>query len=335
VCDTIAINSAAAVVCGSLVLALAGFFAHAQRATRIAAMLGTATAAVAVLLLLEPRCIGGPLAMVDPAIWPIWLGEVREIQPLLSVWRKNPLTASAITAFPVAALLAAMVLMRERVLRRDFGFIAAVMVFAVGLAMTIMAIRAFSYAMWLGMPLVAALGLRLFVALRLKSFVARLAAVLALTPLVLSSGAIAIAAATGLNDSEDFSRPETRACRATANYAPLRDLKPGLIVTDVSYGPFLLALTPHSVLAGPYHRLSSGIVTAHRALAAPPDQARGILLGAGVDYVLICGPRPPDGLPEPARSQSLWARLQAGTVPDWLQPIKAGPVFAVYLVARP
>ena len=74
-------------------------------------------------------------------------------------------------------------------------------------------------------------------------------------------------------------------------------------------------------MAAPYHRLSSGIVTAHRLLAAPPGEARDIALDAKVNYVVVCGPRPPDGLLEPARSRSLWARLQAGTAPDWLEPV--------------
>jgi hypothetical protein len=334
-CDAIAINSTAAVICGGLVLAFAGWLRHPHRVTRLASVLAAGAAAAAVLLLLEPRCVRGPLAMVDPAIWPIWLGEVRELQPLLAVWRKNPLTASAIAAFPAVALLAAAILLRERELRRDFGFLAAVLVFVAAAAMTVVAIRAYSYAMWLGMPLVAVLALRLFAALRLKRLVPRLAASLALTPMVLSAGAITIAAAMGHNDSDDFSRPGVRACFATANYTPLRELAPGVIAADVSLGPFLLALTPHSVLAAPYHRLSSGIVNAHRILAEPPEQARDIARDANATYVLVCGPRPPDGLVEPARSRSLWARLQAGTVPDWLEPLKTGPVFSVYRVVRP
>ena len=56
-------------------------------------------------------------------------------------------------------------------------------------------------------------------------------------------------------------------------------------------------------------------MTAHRALAEPPETARGVLVDGQVDYVLVCGPRPPDGLPEPALSRSLWARLRAGAVP--------------------
>jgi hypothetical protein len=70
-------------------------------------------------------------------------------------------------------------------------------------------------------------------------------------------------------------------------------------------------------------------------LTASPEEARAIALEANVNYIAVCGPRPPDGLPESARSRSLWAGLQAGMVPDWLRPVEAGPAFAVYRVVRP
>ena len=52
--------------------------------------------------------------MVDPAIWPIWLGEVREMQPLFAVLQKNPLTGAAIAAFPALAVLATLVMLQTR-----------------------------------------------------------------------------------------------------------------------------------------------------------------------------------------------------------------------------
>jgi hypothetical protein len=122
----------------------------------------------------------------------------------------------------------------------------------------------------------------------------------------------------------------------SASYARLAQLPPGIVATDVSYGPFLLALTPHSVLAGPYHHLSKGIMAAHRSLALPPEQARAVLAEQKATYIMICGPRPPDGLAEPDRGRSLWGRLRAGAVPDWLEPVgdPAGQAFAVYRVRR-
>jgi len=334
-CDAIAINTAAAAVCGGLLLAVAGWLRHRDRVTRIAAVLGSGMGTLAVLLLLEPQCIRGPMAMVDPVIWPIWLGDVREMQPLWSVLQKNSLTGAAIAAFPAVALVAVAILLRVEWLRRNFGFQAATLTFIAAAAVTIGAIRGFSYAIWLGMPLVAVLALRLIERFRVERVIPRLALALVLTPMVISAAAIIVATAAGLNDSDNFSRPDMRACFATANYAPLAKLEPGLIAADVSFGPYILALTPHSALAAPYHRLSSGIVTAHRLLAASPGEARAIALEANVNYIAVCGPRPPDGLLEPARSQSLWAGLRGGVVPDWLRPVEAGPAFAVYRVVRP
>ena len=333
-CDSIAVNTLAALVCGGLALTLAAWLNHEARITRAVAIAAAAGLTATVLLLIEPACARGPFGMVDPAIWPIWLGEVREMQPLLAVFQKNPLTGAAIAAFPAVAVVATLVMLSDRAMRRDMGFLAAAAVFLIAVLVTLGAIRGYSYAIWFGMPMVAAMALRLFAALRLKTVVARVAATLALTPLALSTGAITIAHAAGFDDKDVFDRPTSKACLLSASYAPLAQLPPGIVATDVSYGPFLLALTPHSVLAGPYHHLSKGIIAAHRSLSEPPEQARAALAEQRVSYVMICGPRPPDGLAEPERSPSLWGRLRAGAVPDWLEPVgnPTTDAFAVYRV---
>ena len=331
-CDAIALNNALAATVAGLVLAFAGMLAHQQRITRVLAMAAGASLAVAVLVLFEPRCAHGPFAMVDPGIWPVWHDHVRELQPLAAVFRINPLTAAGIAAFPAVALFATVVLSFEYELRRDFGFIVAALAFLAAAVTTVLAIRGYSYAIWLGMPLVAALALRLFAWLKLRTWPARLAAALCLTPLALSAGAITIAHASGLADADSFARPASRHCFASASYRPLAALTPGLVVTDISYGPFLLALTPHSAMAAPYHRLGTGITTSQRALSAPPEEARDILAASKVAYVMICGPRPPDGLAEAAREASLWGRLRAGDIPAWLEPLPDTAPFAVYRV---
>jgi len=335
-CDAIAINNVAAAICAGLMLAVAGWLAHGQALNRALAVTGAGTLAVAVLLLFEKRCVGGPFAMVDAAIWPIWHDHVRELQPLIRVFQINPLTAAGIAAFPAAALVAALVLAGDAKHRHDFGFLAAALAFVIAAVTTVAAIRGYSYAIWLGMPLVAAAALRLFAALKLQSLPARFAAGLLLTPMALSSGAIGIAHAAGLDDRDNFARPASRQCFRTESYAALAALPKGLVVGDISYGPFVLALTPHSAMAAPYHRLSAGLIQAHRALAAPPDQARQVLdrlKDAGTPtYLVVCGPRPPDGLGAEAQSRSLWARLRQGAVPDWLEPMSGGPDFAVFRV---
>lgn len=331
VCDALAVNWLALVGIGGLGLAACGYLASERLGVRLVSALAVGVLATGVFLAIEPRCLKGPYALMDNQVWAIWLSHVREMQPLIPLMAKSPLTAIAIAAFPVAALAAAVILVRDRTLRTDFGYLAATAAFVSAFVTTLAAIKAYSYATWLGMPLVAAFAIHLFAAMKLHSLVPRFAVGLLLTPAALSIGAIGIANAAGLDDRESFNRPEREACLATENYGPLARLPAGLVAADIDFGPFLLALTPHSVLAAPYHRLSTGIIAAHEAFAAPPDEARALLGSLGVTYVVTCGPRPPSGLTQPRLSASLWGSLQAGKVPDWLELIP-GPQapFSVY-----
>jgi hypothetical protein len=182
--------------------------------------------------------------------------------------------------------------------------------------------------------LVALAALRLFVFLNLGTLVARLAVTVLLTPMVLAAGAVGLAHAVHLQVTGASRLQEQSDCFRTDHYAALARLPAGLVATDVDFGPFLLALTPHSVLAAPYHRLSTGIIAADRVFTAPPDEARRILTGLRATYLVTCGSRPPAALTEADRDASLWGRLQTGTIPDWLEPVPdtEGQAFRVYRI---
>ena len=331
-CDQIAINWIALTAIGGGGLALATRFASERMAVRGAGILALGVIAAALFIVIEPRCLRGPYAMMDAAVWPIWLAHVREMKPLLVLTAESPLTAIAIATFPATALVAALMLARTSELRADFTFLTATAAFLVALIATFAAIKASFYATWLGMPLVACFALHLFSALRLQALLPRAAVGLLLTPAVLSLGAITIANAAGLGAHDSFNRTEPDTCFRTESYAALARLPRGLIVTDIDYGSFLLALTPHSVVAAPYHRLSAGILTAHRALGSPPDEARLVLANIHADYVATCGKDGGRGLDPAARAASLSGRLRAGAVPNWLEPLPVAGPFAVYRV---
>jgi hypothetical protein len=334
VCDAIAANWVALTLAGGLGLWLGGErYASDRMPVRLGWAAATAVVAVGLFLWIEPRCLKGPYAMMDPEVWAIWLAHVREMQPLIPLMAKSPLTAIAIATFPVVALMAAVVLLRDREMRSDFGYWAATAALFGAVVTTFAAIKAYSYATWFGMPLVAAFAMHLFVALRVERLVPRFAVGLLLTPSVLSIGAISIANAAGLDDRESFTRPEREACLMTANYAPLSRLPAGLVAADIDFGPFLLALTPHSIISAPYHRMSGGIMDGHRIFAAAPDEAHERLKRLGAKYVLTCGPRPPNGLTGAALETSLWGRLHAKDVPAWLEPVgKSDEPLTVYRV---
>jgi hypothetical protein len=254
------------------------------------------------------------------------------MKPLIPLMIESPLTGIVIATFPAAALVAVFVLARSREFRFDFGFLVATAAFVMAAVTTLAAVKSASYATWLAMPLVACFALYLFRLLRLESLVPRAAVGVLLTPAVLSLGAVTIANAAGIGREDSFHRAETTVCFQNQSYAALAQLPAGVVATDVNYGPFVLALTPHSVVTAPYHRLAGAIVAAHRAFAAPPEQARAMLVAFQADYVAVCGAHAPDGLSPVEHEASLWGRLQAGAVPDWLEPLVLPGPFAVYRV---
>jgi hypothetical protein len=336
VCDELAINSTAAVVTAALGLALVSYFDTAAPPWRRAAdLMGVAVAAVAIGLRLEPACIGGPFAMTDPVVLTLWLYRISEMQSLWSMLHWMPLSAVAQAAFPALGLIATLAIARE--LRRDFGFLTAASAFLLALAIMIAVNKYYAYALWLGAPLVAAAALSLLDRLRLKSLVTRFVVTMLVTPLSVTMGAMSIATAAGTAEGYDINSPDRQACVRKQNYVALATLPAGLLIPDqLEWGSYLLAWTPHSVLAGAYHRMAASILTSHRVFALPPEEAHRVLARTSADYLVMCGTLGPLGLGEAEKAQSLWGHLRRGDVPDWLAPVADldGKPFAVYRVKR-
>jgi hypothetical protein len=99
-------------------------------------------------------------------------------------------------------------------------------------------------------------------------------------------------------------------------------------MSETDLGPYILAFTPHSSLAAPYHRMSWGILAAHQAFDAPPAQAEARVRALGVTYIMDCPPYPMM-VPPP----SFGGRLRQGDTPAWLEAL-SGPkdVLKIYRV---
>jgi len=325
-CDEIAINWVALTGIGGVGLALAAMVASPRLWVRCAQVGVIGTLATALFVWIEPRCLHGPYAMMDPAVWPIWLAHVREMKPLVRLIIESPSTGIGLATFPLVGVVVSAALARS--MRSDFGFLVAAAALLASVATMLASIKGASYATWLAMPLVAAFALHLFALLKLQSLVQRFAVGMFLTPAVLSFGAITIANAAGLGTPESTNRSEAESCFKNASYAPLAELPGGLVATDIDYGPFLLALTPHAVLSAPYHRLSAGIIVTNQIFSAPPDEARELLARHRVTYVMVCA-RPDVGRGE---TSSLGYQLHRGAAPAWLEPVPVtgSQAFSVY-----
>jgi hypothetical protein len=79
-----------------------------------------------------------------------------------------------------------------------------------------------------------------------------------------------------------------RACFYASSLRTLAAQRPGLVAADLDLGPYIVALTPHRVVAAPYHRLNQGILANHAILEASRAQAEATMRALGVDYIALC-----------------------------------------------
>ncbi len=112
-----------------------------------------------------------------------------------------------------------------------------------------------------------------------------------------------------------------RLCLDPASAGILATLPTGIVMAPVFYGPSLLAISRHSVVAAPYHRAGAAILDAIHAMDLPPAKARSVIERRGAEYVAICATARETALTAAEAPAGLLARLQAGDSFDWLEPV--------------
>ena len=339
-CDAIAINWLLAAAGSGLGLAvIARALSGAGPRARMIALGLVGGAAVLAFVVAEPHCVFGPFALTDSAVKAIWLDYVDEMEPVVAVARNYPLVGAWLCSFPLVGLVALGWLARDRATRHDFGCLVAAAAFIAAVVATLGAEKIYAYAMWFAMPIVVALASRLIASSGWRAAAARVGLALMLGPLIVTAVALLAIQSVDAATTMRLGTAERAVCTRNDAYAPLARLPAGLVVTDINYGPYVLALTPHAVVAAPYHRITGGMIVAHTILNAPLEEARRAVDADRVTYVAICGRRTSNGVVPVAGS--LWAELDGGRVPVWLERIPGSrdDQFAVYRVrgaaARP
>ena len=159
---------------------------------------------------------------------------------------------------------------------------------------------------------------------------ARLAGVAVLNQWSTSALAMTIMMVMGVEPS--VGPDQAVACDGTPQVRALAILPGGLVVAPANLGPYIAALTPHSVLAGPYHRIDGAILETIRIFESDPDEAEQRLRTVNPRFVVYCPGLKTTG-DKSASPTSLRARIDRGEVPDFLVriPVHDTPlqVFAI------
>lgn len=333
-CDDLALNLTVASVIAGVGLAAAGALSsRLSTLYRFAFFLALGQVTLAAYLALDPMCIRGPFAAMNPAVKPFWFDRIQEVQPLPRMLTLQRGAAIAAGILIVESLAGALFLIARR--WRTFDIAAWLMLVAVGEACVTAwyAWRMQDYVYWLGLPVLAA-ALSWICQRRLKDLmIASMIAALAWTPACL--GAVTnfgfnLAIAAGKRHPPRVVNPGPK-CFAAAAYRQLAALPTGNIFAPQDLGPFILAFTPHSAVSAPYHRMSDVILAEHEVWDGPPALAEARVRALHADYLVDCPP-----YPIAAGPKTFGAELRKGVTPAWLQ-LLSGPkaTLKIYRVLAP
>ena len=328
-CDALAVNSLAAVVLGAAGLTLVGSLSDRSAKTRLVLLGLFGLMSLALFAGIEPRCLHGPFGLIDRSVFALWLDKVQEMQSLAQLFRAEGLEVLVYLAFPLVAAVS-IVWVAMSGLRTPLAW-ALCAAFAISLMIMVSQIRMIIYVIWLGLPFVGV------AAQFLAERTPRIALVRTLTA-TLASPAVVSLVAMDLTDRGAPTREHVEADKAIATcfkpeaFKTLAALPAGLVIGPLDLGPAILANTPHSIVAAPYHRADKAIRFNQELMdgpAAAVDPAR--LVGRGINYVVTC-----TAYAGHVKAASLHAALLAGSVDGWLRrvPTADGDIIKIWRMAR-
>ncbi len=310
-CDALSANLVvlAAVVCPAVTFALSR--PQWPATWRLATMAAAGAAGLAIYGAMEPACLAGPFGQVDPALRPIWLDKVFEARSMVWFAATMPVLAAVYLFNIVAGGIAGAALARSK--PSDATSYCS-LIFVIAAALSVWQIKLMSYAAILSLPLIAAAISRIQGNANVSDATLRATIVAAInqTTMLIVCASLFTPVVT---DKFADDRNSADSCTATSALSALADLPPGLAVSDIDIGPYLVALTSLDAYVAPYHRLDRQIIATDRMLYGDIADARRLLEDSGARYVVSCAGMggKPDG--------TLKAALATGKAPEYLEPV--------------
>lgn len=324
VCDAYGTSHWIGLCVGGALLCGLGVFGGAFDTWFKRALVGAAAGLVtlAVIVLVNPACLGDPYATVPESVRVSWLSVVGEAKTLSTLLSDEPDRVIWVFGFIAAGLVGAGVMLLKASADQRVAWIGFLAIFGLSVLATIWQIRGQSFSHVFAAIGAAGLTGHLFSNWRTEGgprpLMAFAVAALLMSPLTWEILSTNFAKPLAY---EDEGAQHNIACIRAEAYAGLADHPPMRLHTPIILGSFVLARSPHSVLAAPYHRNIDGIALANEVMMVPTSEARDRLLEIGATHLLYCR-----GLNETNRYGLLWpngfaAALNRDERPDWLEPV--------------
>ncbi|WP_037074627.1 hypothetical protein [Rhizobium sp. PDO1-076] len=349
-CDSLSIGYYAIIAAGAAALFVATFLPdRLGLAGRSAALVIIGALVLLSALAVAPQCLQNPLNELDPLLQTMWLDGVLEAQ---SFWRwleVEPASFGGFYAVPVFALAVCLF----RVIRGDDVRSHAILfgLLLISFVIALIQVRGAAFA-----NLLAILPVALLIAdLRRNSnaepdnigagFFFVVVTLLSVPSVWILSGVFIVEGTMGISNrmrSLVAAGPASgtdagAACETLQSLAQLNDLPAGTVVAPSDYGADILRITPHRVLSGPYHRNQGGMLTELHIGLAEPAEAAAFLRGSESTIIAFCPTNIQTEKIAKMKPDGLYAALEAGRIPDYLQPLPQDPQsgLTIYRVVLP
>lgn len=287
-----------------------------RRSARIGLTLGIGLLGIAGFAALFPTCLHGPFPNMPDLVRARWLDRVREMMPIWTLLRATPAEALGLTAALFAATVASVVLAATDTAHRRPLIIASLFL-AIGAVQACLQLRGAYVASGI-IPIIAGICLDRALPLSGATPAGRMARIALLATVLLLNGRAWLAVG---RLGEEMASPVAAAqqsgaaeasCKAANAFAALSAQPIGTVLAAIDLGPYLLAYTPHSIVAAPYHRATAGLIAGIAVSEGTQEEVRRQAAATGAAYLVLC----------PAMDDEGFAgRLIHGEKADWLEPI--------------
>jgi hypothetical protein len=349
-CDSLSIGYYAIIAIGTAALFAATFLPTGLGlAGRGAALVTIGALVLLSALAVAPQCLQNPLNDLDPLLQTMWLDGVLEAQ---SFWRwleVEPASFGGFYAVPVFALAVCLFRVIQGDDIRSHAILFALLL--ISFVIALVQVRGAAFANLLAIVPVALL----IADLRRNSnaepdnigagFFFVVVTLISVPSVWILSGVFIVEGTMGISNrmrSLVAATPTAQAeagatCETLQSLAQLNDLPAGTVVAPSDYGADILRITPHRVLSGPYHRNQGGMLTELHIGLAEPEEAAAFLRGSKSTILAFCPTNIQTEKIAKMKPDGLYAALEAGQVPDFLQPLPQDPQsgLTIYRVVLP
>ncbi|MEM9106241.1 MAG: hypothetical protein AAGC96_11360 [Pseudomonadota bacterium] len=320
---------------GAVLFFVTAQFSEKSRLYRFASLAVGGVIVAVTAYMLVPGCLQSPLANLDPMLRTMWLDHVSEARSVVAQARFGPEDLGRYYAVPVLALAVCGWQIWHGQRRWLHAMFASVI--AIAFTVSLVQVRGSVFSNILAIIPLAAVIAEKQAQYRGSGRLGAAAlqyALLGVFSLQLVWAMIGMMAFEGVDGMKTHAteNEETAENCATADSLTLLANQPAGVVSAVSnLGSDILRHTPHRVLSAPYHRNQSGMLTQLRIAMGTPEQSELLIREAGVTILAYC-PSDPESVGIRKRyPEGLYAHLEQGDVPPFLQVISDDQDAAVLL----